>query len=457
MSSWILRNPILSASIVLLGAFGAFVFFPRASEPADADPELEYLSPPVKPRVAAPLREVRRVPQPAFRPDSLPDERRVFQDAARVAWAYVEREYQPATGLVNSVASYPYATVWDVASGLAALHSAHRLGLLDDAEYGRRVRRALRTVREMRFYDGAAFNKNYSTRTGAIAGRDDRDRGASARGYGWSALDIGRLLVWLRILRVGDPGLAPEIDPIVERLEFGRLVQGGYLRGETVGRRGRPFRYDEGRIPYEQYAAAGFALWGHRAEKALDLKENAFPITLMDVPLVADRRGNDHLTSEAFVLQGLELGWPPEMREVAVRVLEVQRERHRRTGKVTVVSEDALPTPPHYFYYYSVNLNGRPFAVSAQNPRAKASARPWVSAKAAFGWHALLPSDYTRLAVETVARARHAGRGWSSGVYEESGRPTGSLNLNTAAVILEAALFRETGRPLLESAASPRP
>jgi hypothetical protein len=65
----------------------------------------------------------------------------------------------------------------------------------------------------------------------------------------------------------------------------------------------------------------------------------------MGVPLVADRRGHDHLTSEPFVLHGLELGWTPPLRELSMRMLEVQRERFKRTKQVTMVSEDAIPPP----------------------------------------------------------------------------------------------------------------
>lgn len=388
----------------------------------------------------------------SFVPDTFPNERELFLEAARTAWAYVEREYQPATGLVNSVAGYPYATVWDVASGLAALYSAHELGLLPPEEYDRRMRRALRTLRSMRLYQGVAFNKNYSTRTGAMAGRSDRDPRGAAEGYGWSALDVGRLLVWLHVIRATQPQYAAEVEAIVARLDLSRIVRDGYLWGEDVSPRGRrPRRYTEGRIPYEQYAAMGYALWGHRAEQALDMNANALPITVMDVPLVADRRGGEHLTSEPLVLMGLELGWSPEARELATRMLAVQRERHRRTGQVTIVSEDAIPRAPWYFYYYTVNLQGRWFAVAVQDPRKRLTSPRWVSAKAALGWHALLPSEYTKAAVESVAAARHPGRGWSSGVYEQTGRPTGGDNVNTAGVILQAALYHARGRPLVQA------
>lgn len=374
---------------------------------------------------------------------------RLFADAVRTAWSYVEREYQPATGLINSVVSYPYATMWDLASGLAALYSGHRLGLLDDAEYARRMGRALQTVEEMRLFQGVAFNANYSTRTGGIAGRDDRDRRNNPNGYAWSATDLGRFLVWLRIIAQNDPQFTAQAERIAARMDYSRMVEAGYLWGAGLDRRGKLNRYMEGRIPYEQYAAAGYALWGKRADQALRWDANALPIEVFGVPLVADRRGHDHLTSEPLILMGLELGWDSAATELAERVLRVQEERHRRTGQVTIVSEDAIPRAPHFFYYYTINYHGKQFAIATQRAGQVLDSPRWVSAKAAFAWHALRPGEYTRLAVRTVAPAASATLGWSSGVFERTAQPTGSQNINTAAVILESALYRRTGGPLL--------
>ena len=75
----------------------------------------------------------------------------------------------------------------------------------------------------------------------------------------------------------------------------------------------------------------------------------------------------------------------------------------------------------------------------------------WVSTKAAFAWHALLPDDYTRQVLDTVRTKARVGGVWGAGVFD-SGRPTGNPNINTAAVILEAALYRKVDRPLLVSA-----
>ena len=60
-------------------------------------------------------------PAPAAYPSPVVvDERELYLSAARTAWAFVDRNYQPATGLVRGHDTYQYVTIWDVASALAA-------------------------------------------------------------------------------------------------------------------------------------------------------------------------------------------------------------------------------------------------------------------------------------------------------------------------------------------------
>ena len=47
-------------------------------------------------------------------------EQRVFNEAARSAWAFVEKGYSDRTGLVAAQPTWPYPTVWDMASAIAA-------------------------------------------------------------------------------------------------------------------------------------------------------------------------------------------------------------------------------------------------------------------------------------------------------------------------------------------------
>lgn len=377
----------------------------------------------------------------------------VFDSAAVIAWRQFERLWVPESGLAKATFDYDKLTTWDIGSVIGALYSGRVLGFLTDAEYHGRIRRTLETLNEMPLFQDSVYHKLYDSRTGKMVNRDGR---ISTQGYGWSATDLGRLLVWLAIVARTDSAHRELAARVAARMKLDRVVADGVMYGEdaTPGRRVR--RFQEGRIGYEQYAARGFALWGHDVALAADINAHSQPVEVLGVELLRDTRGLDRLTSEPFVLLGLEIGWTAAEAALSRNVLEVQAARYRRTNIVTIVSEDAVGIAPHYFYYYCAYCSGRAFVVETHEPGSHLDSPRWVSTKATFGWHALLPSDYTRLALARVARAA-APAGWSSGVMERSGAATRSYDINTAAVILEAAAYHKLGRPLLPASPTPAP
>lgn len=371
-----------------------------------------------------------------------------FDAAARAAWAQVERGYSPTTGLVAALPTWAYPTTWDIASALASFYSARGLGYITDQNYNERVSKALATLKRARLYEGIAYGRNYDVNTGELVGPNQKPH---QNGTGYSAIDVGRLLVWLNIIAKRDPELAPAAEAVARRVNAARTLQNGYMRGEEIdAKTGKPVSYQEGRIGYEQYSAAGFALWGMKANAALNWKANSRPGTVLGIPIAVDKRGLDRLTSEPIVLQGLELGWEAPDQELAWQTLSAQATRFLKSGQMTIASEDAINRPPHYFYYYCVYCSGREFVINVHSPGVTLDQPRWVSTKAAFAWHALLPTKYTWQAVEAVQPALDTKQGWASGVFEQSHQSTETFSLNTAAVILEAALYRKTGRPLIQ-------
>ena len=372
-----------------------------------------------------------------------------FDAAARAAWAQVDAMYHASTGLVSAQPTWAYPTAWDVASALAAFYSARGLGYISDAEYKQRASRLLETMRKARLYRGIAYGRNYDAKTGELVGPDQKPH---ENGTGFSAMDLGRLLVVLGVVARNDPDLADAARAVATRIDARRVIRNGYLIGTELNKQGRPEAYQEGRLGYEQYAASGFALWSMAPAAALNAKPNAKQASVLGIPITADKRGLDRLTSEPFIMHGLELGWSPELREMAWQTLSAQAARYASTGRVTMVSEDAINQPPHYFYYYCVYCSGKPFVINIHTPGVELNGPRWVSTKAAFAWHALLPSEYTWLAAQTVKPALNARSGWATGVFEDSKKSTDTYSLNTAALILEAALYRKTGKPLIAQA-----
>lgn len=385
-----------------------------------------------------------REPSPASRAE----EDAVYDRAARAAWALIDSRYRPATGLVDAQPTWPYPTAWDIASSLAAYYAARGLGFISDAEYQRRAARLLATMHAARMYHGVAYGRNYDSRTGELVGPDQKPH---EHGTGYSAMDLGRLLAVLAVVARNDPDLAEAARAVATRIDAKRVIRNGYLTGTEISRKtGKPTEYQEGRLGYEQYAAAGFASWGMKPQEALNPGRNRKQASVLGIPVSADARGLDRLTSEPFVMHGLELGWDPPMRDMAWQTLSAQAARFEQTGQVTIASEDAINQAPWYFYYYCVYCAGKPFVINVHTPGVDLDAPRWISTKAAFGWHALLPSRYTWQALQAVQPALHPKSGWASGVFEGTGRSTETYSLNTAALILEAALYRKTGKPLIQ-------
>jgi hypothetical protein len=290
----------------------------------------------------------------------------------------------------------------------------------------------------------------YFAQNGRMVGRNGE---TTTSGYGWSATDLGRLLNWLRIIAENEPEHRDQVKRIVARLNFAETTGDGYMYGGMLGSKNQLWKFQEGRIGYEQYAAEGYRYWGAPVSNAVDVTKNAKDTTILGVRLFADTRGLDRLLSEPFVLMGIEIGFTPGMEKLARNVLAAQKARFEKTGNLTMVSEDAVSVPPHYFYYYCVLCNGRAFTVDVSETGKHLDEPRWVSTKASFGYHVLMGTDYTKQVLEAV-RAAKTSRGWSSGIFEKSREPTQTYDINTAAIILETALYRKLGRPLVQAGAA---
>lgn len=370
------------------------------------------------------------------------DEKRFYRDMAKQSLAYLTAHWQDATGLVNATPDWKNTTMWDVGGQLLAFHAAKQLGLITPADYDARTTKTLATLERAPLSEKAAFNKLYSTSTGRIS-TESRP--------GWSATDVGRLLLALKIVAERDPRFAAQAERIAKRVDFKTLIKDGYLQGQLLGSNGKPWSFQEGRIGYEQYVALGFQKWGADVGNALDLRKNAEPVTVMGVSILADKRYQDRLLSEPFVLYGVEIGMPADYASLASSVLALQEARYKQSGIVTAVSEDAVAVPPDYFYYYCVYCNRKAFIVEDASSMKEVPNPKWVSTKAAFGWHAILPNAYTKTVVDYVQPALDPRHGWASGVMEGTRQSTKTFDVNTAAVLLEIAYYQlRGGKPIIE-------
>lgn len=362
--------------------------------------------------------------------------------AASVAFDYFQNQIDPRSGLVRAVQGYPNATIWDLASLLAGLVCAVELGLGERQALLARIDELLLRLQKLPLYRDELPSREYRLSDLSpldLDGRPDRD------GSGWSALDIGRLLIWLRITAIRLPQFAPRTEAIVARWDFRRAITGGQLYGVLRTSKGEQWR-QEGRLGYEQYAAAGFALWGHRAETALRVPEAAAAIEFAGIRLPLDPRPPPAFTSDPFYLAALEGVAEPLQGELQQRVYRVQQAQGEQAEVPYALGEDAIDRAP-WFLYNNLYANGR-WWLATDHRGAAVERRQQFSAKAAYAAAVLHEGPYAARLRETALRLARPGRGFIAGIYED-GSLNSVLNINTQAGILTALCYRARGGALL--------
>ena len=382
------------------------------------------------------------IPAPRYGNLEAPD-----QAAAAIAWKYFANNYQSATGLVNSVDNYPASTMWDTGSYLMAVIAARRLELISDAEFDNRISRALASLAKLPLFDGELPNKSYSTVTLEMV---DYNNHATPRGIGWSAIDVGRLLVSFNIIAWRYPSHTSEVRSVLERWKFAHLVEDGQLMGSAISDNNATIYTQEGRLGYEQYSAKSFELLGLDVSAAMSYRDFLRYVNIYGVKVPTDLRNpekyhaHNYVVSEPYILDGIEFGWDSYSHEFAYRVYRAQEKRFDRTRILTAVSEDNIDQAP-YFVYNTVFTNGKSWSTITDKGE-DASPFKSLSTKAVFGWYALYADPYTAQLREAIKDAYDADRGWYAGIYEKSGKPNRAITANTNAIILESLCYRKFGQ-----------
>jgi len=368
------------------------------------------------------------------------------QEWAHVAWTYFKNNYQAATGLANSVDQYPASTMWDTGSYLMALISAQRLELATPAEFDDKMSRALASLARIPLFDGKLPNKNYNTLSLAMV---DYTNKPALRGLGWSAIDVGRLLVPFNILIWNYPKHSQEVRAVLQRWDLSFLLEQGELHGAAVDAQGKTIYLQEGRFGYEQYSAKSFGLMGRDTNNASSYYDHLKLVTIDGVRVPTDDRRADlyhahvYAVSEPYILDGLEFGWDASSRTFARDVYDAQRKRFERTGILTAVSEDNLDQAP-FFAYNTVWADGKAWNTITDEGKDVSQFRS-LSTKAAMGWLALYRDDYTARFEEVLGGLYDPGKGWFAGRYERDGKPNRALTANTNAIVLESLCYLQNG------------
>jgi Protein of unknown function (DUF3131) len=157
---------------------------------------------------------------------------------ARHAWLYFQRNWNDETGLVNSVDGFTSVTMWDQAAAIAALVSARELNIVPVAEFEAKMSKMLKTLASMPLYKGELPNKVYNAKTlvpvnyGQLEKREE---------IGWSAIDLGRMAIWLKIVGAKYPQLRwsktrlrrSPTEAVWKHWQVKRLTKNGQMYGTS--------------------------------------------------------------------------------------------------------------------------------------------------------------------------------------------------------------------------------
>jgi hypothetical protein len=415
----------------LLSAFGLVYTLEKAEIDLKAPSQAEITQTPA-------------IPQP-LRGDLTEEEKQW----AKTAWIYFENNYQPSTGLVDSVEKYPVSTMWDSASYLMAIISAYRLDIIGVQEFEKKLGNALQAINKLTLFDGQLPNKSYNTMTLQMVNLKNV---VTDRGTGWSAIDIGRILVPLNIITWNYPKFMPEVKAILTHWQLQKVLKNGELQGAAVDLAGKTVYVQEGRLGYEQYSAKSFNLLGLDVSKSNSYKDYLSYVDVYGIKIPIDKRSpeqfnaHNYVVSESYILDGLEYGWDTISKEFAYRVYQAQEARFKDTGQVTAVSEDNINGDP-YFVYNTVYTDGKIWNAITEEG-IDASNFKTISTKAAIGWSVLYQTPYRNALLDAVKKLYDPAKGWYSGVFETSKAVNDAITANTNAIILEALCFKKYGKLL---------
>ncbi|MCH9671573.1 MAG: DUF3131 domain-containing protein [Gammaproteobacteria bacterium] len=421
---------------------------------ADLDYQVEdYLAP-----VATTKIGLLRAPQEPYfgRHGPLSEEE---MNMARTAWKYMENNFQPTTGLVNAVNAYPSTTMWDTASYLGGMVAARELGIIDKSTFDQRMIPLLKTFNELDLFKGELPNKAYNTENGSKVNYANQPGE-----IGYSALDLGRLLIWFHIIKNRYPEHGNAIDSSIMRWNFCNVVdETGTMYGAVVTPEQTVQLVQEGRLGYEEYAAKGFNLWGFDTARASLAKPySLIPIFDVDVPYdTRDPRrlkAHNYVVSESYVLDGLEFNWDlphdgvsgqlehtdPVQSDFAQRIYAVQVRRFEETGILTARTEHQLAGEP-YFVYDTIYTDGYAWNTITETGKYVPQFAA-IALKGALGMWALWNSAYTDLLFNAISGLFDPDKGFYEGRFENGLGVIDTFTANNNGIMLESLLYKAQGK-----------
>lgn len=379
-----------------------------------------------------------------------PDER----EWAQVAWRYFINNTQPQTGLVNGSDKQPRVTLWQMGDTLIALLAAKQLGLIGAAEFDSRLTRLLGTLNRLMLTDTRTPGRLYSSQTATVIDFS----GKPVKG-GWSARDMARLMLALRLTAELAPQYREYVDKVILRWNFcpvldseGELWSSSLQNGQQVVR-------EELRLGESEYAASAFRLWGFPPGKALTPPSRN--VIIYQHSLAVDARDPRTTWQPSLIstlpamLPGLEFGWQPpglsdEVRDAlrarAEGVWLSQKTRWEKEKVLTARADFTLAQAP---WHVEDTIWGNGYAWNTLGDDGSYYPRlAQVTTKAVFTLWVLWEDGFTDALMAVTEHLNDPQRGWFEGRVEATGDINSQVTLSTNAMVLEALFYKANGGPL---------
>ena len=380
---------------------------------------------------------------------------------AKTAWRYFENNYNDQTGFVNSIDRYPVVSMWHVADFIAALFCARKLEFIDQKTFDQQFSKLLYQLNTMPLAFGKLPNALYNTQTGQMV-----DYANQPKEVGWSAIDIGRLLLWLSIIKSDAEYFSEYIDRVVLRFDYCDVVEddGHLFNGIRENNALKLVR--ENSIGYTEYAKSGFRLWGITTN-ATQFWNPIHKVHIYNIELDYDsswaRREGVYgpVLTLPFTLPGIEVHWelPSEfgaekakgglIRNYAEKLYSVQEKRYEIDGITTARTDHQLSAPP---YFLADSIFGGGYAWSTLSGTGENFPHlALVSTRAVFNMWALWKTPYTSHLIEVIKELHQDDRGWFEGRYEQTAEYDRTITISTNASVLESLTYKKYG-PLFSKA-----
>jgi hypothetical protein len=381
---------------------------------------------------------------------------------AKIAWKYFVNNYHADTGLVSELDGSAVVSVWNIADTIAAAIAANHFGLIDDYEFDHRISPLLAFLNKMPLHEEKLPNLFYRADSGIISNKD-----GEKKSIGWSAIDIGRLLIWLQILRNSAPQYAEYIDKAVLRWSFCEVIDDcGELQGMNRNSSADPSSSLQQKEPlgYQEYALMGYTAWGFppRQRRKSSVKLPVVRIYDMNLPYSNEDSSttgsSNSLVSTPYILQGVEFNWDRiddqhsldssssdrAAAEMAQRIYIVQEKRYRYERIFTARTDHRRKDKP-YTLYDTIFADG--YAWNTLTPEGESHQNiALVSTSATFGMWALWKTSYTDGLMQLISTLYDPERGWFEGRQEKDGAHERTISCTTNATVLEALYYKEHGK-----------